>query len=229
MAEKRVAEAREKAWSEARTFLLMTPNQKIVSEWLAAVGAETGHELALGEDGHCTIFFADGLQCLVEVPENSETNAVFVYSPLAPLPVDPLEQNALLRQILEWNMFGIATAGSHLSLDPRSESVMLGFAADIDMLDAGLFKEALGDFLDTAAAIHAKWTSRARPGTIRDLIPALPGLNSLAPCQDTVSETHHPNSSPEPITTGVISNKPDQPLREFTAILATTSPAQAIR
>jgi hypothetical protein len=141
----------------------MTKNQKTVSEWLTIAGAEAGHKLALGEDGHCTIFFGEGLECLVEVPADPESNAVFVYCPLAPLPGDLEEQNALLRQILEWNMFGIATAGSHLSLDSRSQTIVLGFAADLDMLDAGLFKQALGDFLDTAAAIHSKWGESSSP------------------------------------------------------------------
>ena len=141
----------------------MTRNQKTVSHWLALIGAEGRHELALGEDGHCTIFFAEGLECLVEMPADPESHAVFVYCPIAPLPGDLEEQNALLRQILEWNMFGIATAGAHLSLDPRSETIVLGFAADIDMLDAEIFKQALGDFLDTAAAIHSKWSESSAP------------------------------------------------------------------
>ena len=134
----------------------MTERQKTVSHWLALIGAEGRHELALGEDGHCTIFFGEGLQCLVEMPGDPESNIVFLYCPLVPLPADFQEQNALLRQILEWNMFGIATAGAHLSLDPRSETIVLGFAADLDMLDAEIFKQSLGDLLDTAVAIQAK-------------------------------------------------------------------------
>lgn len=134
----------------------MTEKQKNVSQWLALIGAEGRHELALGEDGHCTIFFGEGLQCLVEMPGDPESNIVFLYCPLVPLPADLQEQNALLRQILEWNMFGIATAGAHLSLDPRSETIVLGFAADLDMLDAEIFKQSLGDLLDTAVAIHTK-------------------------------------------------------------------------
>jgi len=134
----------------------MTEKQKTISSWLAAAGAEGGHHLALGEDGHCTISFGEGLQCLVEVPAEPASDIVFLYCPLAPLPADPGEQNALLRQLLEWNMFGIATAGAHLSLDPRSETIVLSFAADIDMLDAEIFKQALGDLLDTATAIHGK-------------------------------------------------------------------------
>jgi hypothetical protein len=141
----------------------MTRNQKTVSEWLTIAGAEAGHKFYLGEDGQCTIFFAEGLECLVEMPADPESHAVFVYCPIAPLPGDLEEQNALLRQILEWNMFGIATAGAHLSLDPRSETIVLGFAVDVDMLDAGLFKQALGDFLDTAAAIHSKWSESSAP------------------------------------------------------------------
>jgi hypothetical protein len=134
----------------------MTEKQKTISSWLADAGAEGGHHLALGEDGHCTISFGEGLQCLVEVPGEPESDIVFLYCPLVALPADLGEQNALLRQLLEWNMFGIATAGAHLSLDPRSETVVLGFAADPDMLDAEMFKQALGDLLDTAVAIHGK-------------------------------------------------------------------------
>lgn len=134
----------------------MNQKQKLVSEWLALVGADAGHALELGEDGHCTIFFGEGLECLVEVPETSDANAVFIYCPLAPLPDGLEEQNILLKQILAWNMFGIATAGANLSLDPRTDTITLGFASDIDMLDADFFKQALGDFLDTATEISSK-------------------------------------------------------------------------
>lgn len=151
----------------------MTEKQKTISSWLAAAGAEGGHHLALGEDGHCTIFFGEGLQCLVEVPGEPESDIVFLYCPLVALPADPVEQNALLRQLLEWNMFGIATAGAHLSLDPRSETVVLGFAADPDMLDAEMFKQALGDLLDTATAIHEKL------GETRNSADGLPTISPI--------------------------------------------------
>ena len=144
----------------------MTEKQKTISSWLAAAGAEGGHHLALGEDGHCTISFGEGLQCLVEVPGEPESDIVFLYCPLVALPADPVEQNALLKQLLEWNMFGIATAGAHLSLDPRSETVVLGFAADLDMLDAEIFKQSLGDLLDTAVAIHTKLGELKNPDEV---------------------------------------------------------------
>ena len=43
---------------------------------------------------------------------------------------------------------------------------MLGFAADLDMLDAEMFKQSLGDLLDTAVAIHTKLGELKNPDEV---------------------------------------------------------------
>lgn len=132
----------------------MNINQSTVSSWLASAGATAGHELALGADGHCTIAFADSLQCMVEVPEDSEL--VFLYVPLRRLPDDFASQTRLLKSALALNQFGLETGGGVISYDDRTDYLLLTFSARLDMLDEALFGRVLGDLLDVAVRLSAR-------------------------------------------------------------------------
>jgi hypothetical protein len=132
----------------------MNTSQSIVSTWLAAAGRLAGHELALGADGHCTIAFGNGLQCMVEVPEGSEL--VFLYVPLRRLPDDLAAQARLMKSALALNQFGLETGGGVISYDDRTEYLLLTFSARLDMLDETLFGRLLGDLLDVAVRLHAR-------------------------------------------------------------------------
>jgi len=134
----------------------MNENQETVSQWLKAVGSDLGQELGLSEDGHCTIFFGQDSHCIVEVPGEKDVSVVFVYIPMLRLPDDPAAQNSLLRAALEINLFGIGTGGGHVSLDSRSESIVLSFSADLKMMDEDLFKQVLGDLLDVGTEIISR-------------------------------------------------------------------------
>jgi hypothetical protein len=130
----------------------MDNNQTTVSEWLAQAGKVAGHDLALGAEGHCTIGFADGMQCMVEVAQDSEL--VFMYVPLMRLPEEAEQQALLLKFVLELNLFGLQTAGAVLAYDQRTDHVLLTFSARIDQLDAVMFGRALGDMLDVAVMLN---------------------------------------------------------------------------
>lgn len=134
----------------------MNENQETVSQWLKAVGSEVGQELGLAEDGHCTIFFGEDSHCIVEVPGKSDASVLFIYIPMLRLPDDQASQNALLRAALELNLFGIGTGGGHVSLDSRSESIVLSFSADLNMMDEDLFKQVLGDLMDVGTEIVSR-------------------------------------------------------------------------
>ncbi len=134
----------------------MNENQETVSRWLNAVGSELGQDLGLSEDGHCTIFFSQDSHCIVEVPGEKDVSVVFVYIPMLRLPDNPAAQNSLLRAALEINLFGIGTGGGHVSLDSRSESIVLSFSADLKMMDEDLFKQVLGDLLDVGTEIISR-------------------------------------------------------------------------
>jgi hypothetical protein len=138
----------------------MTELQQTVSNWLKAAGAAANVDLGLDEDGHCNVVYAENLQCMVEVPEYGEL--FFFYTPLIQLPDDPKARCAILERALEFNMFSIATGGSTVSFDGRSDQVMLTFAQQVALVDEEFFKAALGDFLDLAIDLRAK--VREEPG-----------------------------------------------------------------
>ena len=132
----------------------MHENQKIVSEWLSQAGKSVGHALSLGEDGHCTIAFANEMQCMVEVADDSDV--VFMYVPLLHLPEDTDQQVHLLKFALELNLFGLQTGGAVVSYDQRTDHLILTFSARIDLLDAQILGRALGDIMDVAVLLNDK-------------------------------------------------------------------------
>ena len=132
----------------------MNAHQAIVSRWLTSIGNELGHTLSLGEDGHCILFCGDDLRCTVEVPDGEETETVYVYMPMMRLPDDESAQLKLAKGALEINMFGLATGGSNLSLDSRSQSIVLTFAAGLEILEEDVFKQMLSDFLDIGVDVY---------------------------------------------------------------------------
>jgi hypothetical protein len=137
--------------------LAMNTNQSTVSQWLTQAGKSVGHALALGEDGHCTLAFGDGLQCMVELADDSDL--VFMYVPLLRLPDDMAQQVLLLKFALELNLFGLQTAAALIAYDARTDHILLTFSARLDLLDADLFGSALGDVLDVALLLHEKITA----------------------------------------------------------------------
>ena len=137
--------------------LAMNTNQSTVSQWLTQAGKSVGHALALGEDGHCTLSFGDGMQCMVELADDSDI--VFMYVPLLRLPDDMAQQVLLLKFALELNLFGLQTGAAAIAYDARTEHILLTFSARLDLLDADLFGSALGDVLDVSLLLHEKITA----------------------------------------------------------------------
>lgn len=134
----------------------MKPYQQIVSEWLLLAGEQQGVALSLGRDGHCSVSFGLDGECLVEVPDNDELQACYLYIPLLRLPEDAASQLLLTRLALELNMFGLATGGSQISLDCRSNHLVLTFSSLIEMLDKTLFMQTLGEFIDLGITLQAQ-------------------------------------------------------------------------
>lgn len=140
----------------------MEKNQTAAAAWVAAAGRRAGHELTLGEDGHCLIAFGENLQCMVEVPAGSEL--LFLYVPLVRLPESEADQLRLLKSALHLNMFGIQTGGGTLGYDERTGYLVLTFSARLEMLDEDLFGKVLGDLLDVALQLHPKLLSGPQDG-----------------------------------------------------------------
>lgn len=53
-------------------------------------------------------------------------------------------------------MFGLATGGSQISLDSRSNHLVLTFSSLIEMLDKTLFMQTLGEFLDLGVTLQTQ-------------------------------------------------------------------------
>lgn len=136
--------------------IIVKPYQQIVSEWLLLAGEQQGVALSLGSDGHCRVPFSLDGECLVEVPDNDELQACYLYIPLLRLPDDAASQLLLTRSALELNMFGLATGGSQISLDSRSNHLVLTFSSLIEMLDKTLFMQTLGEFLDLGVTLQTQ-------------------------------------------------------------------------
>ncbi|MGN5229544.1 CesT family type III secretion system chaperone, partial [Aeromonas dhakensis] len=130
----------------------MKAYQQTVSEWLSLAGEQQGVALSLGSDGHCRVPFGQDGECLVEVPDNDELQT-YLYIPLLRLPEDTNGQLTLTRAALELNMFGLVTGGSQISLDSRSNHLVLTFSSLIEMLDSALFMQTLGEFLDLGVTL----------------------------------------------------------------------------
>ncbi len=54
--------------------------------------AGKGFALSIGSDGHCTVPFGQGGECVVEVPDNDDVQAFYLYIPLLRLPADEPSQ-----------------------------------------------------------------------------------------------------------------------------------------
>ncbi|MFQ2382378.1 CesT family type III secretion system chaperone [Aeromonas dhakensis] len=151
--------------------------QQTVSEWLSLAGEQQGVALSLGSDGHCRVPFGQDCECLVEVPDNDELQACYLYIPLLRLPEDTNGQLTLTRAALELNMFGLVTGGSQISLDSRSNHLVLTFSSLIEMLDSALFMQTLGEFLDLGVtllgqlqSVLAQQESPSRPSPLSGVI-----------------------------------------------------------
>lgn len=155
----------------------MKAYQQTVSEWLSLAGEQQGVALSLGSDGHCRMPFGQDGECLVEVPDNDELQACYLYIPLLRLPEDTNGQLTLTRAALELNMFGLVTGGSQISLDSRSNHLVLTFSSLIEMLDSALFMQTLGEFLDLGVtllgqlqSVLAQQESPSRPSPLSGVI-----------------------------------------------------------
>uniref|UniRef100_UPI0036DF77CA CesT family type III secretion system chaperone n=1 Tax=Photorhabdus sp. RM322S TaxID=3342825 RepID=UPI0036DF77CA len=135
----------------------MKAYQQTVSEWLRLVGERQGVALSLGSDGHCTAPFGQGGECIIEVPDNDDVQAFYIYIPLLRLPADEPSQLMLTRAALELNMFGLTTGGSQISLDSRTNYLVLSFSALIEMFDETAFMQTLGEFLDLGISLQAQF------------------------------------------------------------------------
>jgi len=127
--------------------------QTAVATWLEQLGKEKNGTLLLDDSGHCVIPVNGDLLCIVEVPDNDEAAAVFIYLPLLELPQQSAAQFELISKALELNLFGILTAGCHVALDPRSKHIVISFSSPVQMLDAAIFRQVIDTMIALAPTL----------------------------------------------------------------------------
>ena len=101
-----------------------------------------------------------------------------LYSPMLRLPPDQAEQNRLLKQALQINLFSLETGAACLAFDGRTDSITLTFAVGLGQLDAESFAEAVGDFIELSVDLSARLLGLAQGGPAATSAP--PPLGQLA-------------------------------------------------
>ena len=154
----------------------MTPEQQQLNEWLQALGRQLGIELSLDGQGQTCLECQNNVQVFVEMP--SDAAVICLYSPMLRLPPDQAEQNRLLKQALQINLFSLETGAACLAFDGRTDSITLTFAVGLDQLDAESFAEAVGDFIELSVGMSARLLGLAQGGPATTSAP--PPLGQLA-------------------------------------------------
>jgi hypothetical protein len=151
-----------------------------LGELLAAYGERVaGGSFAIDGNGVCELAFArSGVRVVVEpVPGETEAQLWCALGPLPPMHAAARE--ALLRRLLEGNLFGLATGGAALALDGTREEVLLcqGFAPE--RLDAEGFAALVEGFADIATlwARELAQPAEVQPGA--DEPAPRPGLEGM--------------------------------------------------
>jgi Tir chaperone protein (CesT) family len=154
----------------------MTPAQQQLNEWLQALGHHLGLTLSLDDQGQTCLECKNNVQVFVEVPGDAEV--LCLYSPMLRLPPDQAEQNRLLKQALQINLFSLETGAACLAFDSRTDSITLTFAVGLAELDAQSFAEAVGDFIELSVELSARLLDLAHGGPAA--LSAPPPLGQLA-------------------------------------------------
>lgn len=122
-------------------------NIDIINGWLAELGKEAGIEdLKLNEHHLCAFRYGKDLEFIIELPP--ESPIVYLYSPMAELPIE--HRDTFFEKLLKANFFCLETNGATFSIDERSNRIILSFGQPIDQIDNLVFKNIVGNFLETA-------------------------------------------------------------------------------
>ena len=119
----------------------------VVNNFLSEFGTTIGLELSLDHNGICTLEFATGFRCSIELPENSST--VYLLAPMVQLQeISESGQCQFFKRILELNFCSLETRGATFALD--KQQVILCFAQPVASLDTSAdFINLLSRFIET--------------------------------------------------------------------------------
>ena len=102
--------------------------------------------------GKCTFKYRDVIDFTIEV--SADETYLCVSALLAELPEE--NNQLLLLHLLQLNYLGIETHGACLSIDDTGQHVVLWYGRPVAGLDAELFGNLVGSFLDTAESLQQR-------------------------------------------------------------------------
>lgn len=114
------------------------------------------------------------MSCLSAVEQPDDAPVVCLYSPMLRLPVDQAEQNRLLKQALQINLFSLETGAACLAYDARTETITLTCAVPLEALDAESFAEAVVDFIELSVDLNARFLALSQVDRIPSSSVPLP-------------------------------------------------------
>ncbi|MCL1127805.1 CesT family type III secretion system chaperone [Shewanella surugensis] len=111
-----------------------TSMQQLISNWLSQIGDVIGIKLELRPDGHAELICSENTCITIET--DPERGYVYFYSKIIELPKGAKEREPYYRHALELNAFSFSLGGASISLDPRSNSIVLTFMETIKEMNA---------------------------------------------------------------------------------------------
>lgn len=120
---------------------------ELVNSWLRELGHKANiPDLKLNEDGSCVVQYKERLNVIILLLEQNP-NVHFIAALMRP-PKDRGEE--FYKRLLSLNMMCLETHGATLALDERDDQVVLCYSHLVKDLDAEMFEEILGNFMETA-------------------------------------------------------------------------------
>jgi len=120
--------------------------RETVNVWLKETASLAGIDsLSLNPQGVSALKYGEKVEIVFECPEGSEV--LHLYCPVCDIPEDGAP--ALMRRLLEWNMFGLETRGASFAIDRESNRAMLCYSIPIAGADIATFQNTLGNFAET--------------------------------------------------------------------------------
>lgn len=116
----------------------------------------------LNEDGGVTVVFDD--EVAVEILAHEGRPGFCFVSTVGSLPDDAEAHGAMMRELLEANVFGDTTNGAALCVDPANDEILLSRSVNQASVSYETFEEELAGFL----AVLRAWRMREADGEIGD-------------------------------------------------------------
>ena len=127
----------------------------MLEELLKDLGDRIGvGPLALGDEGVCSLGFADGAQINIS-PDDADPSYCVIVGNCGGIPDQG--RAAFLRRLLEANFFRRDTGNAVIALEPDLDEALLVERVRLDVIDGAAFVEAVTRFV----AYQRRWSERS--------------------------------------------------------------------